>query len=100
MKITNCINCGAKLQSNVCDYCGTSYEKKEVEKLYFEDNIKLVKQDGDRKITLNVYGKDIDFYVANITSRPIFDEASYINDLSTRYYVRPHNNIEITLISY
>ena len=21
MKITNCINCGAKLQSNVCDYC-------------------------------------------------------------------------------
>ena len=91
MKITNCINCGAKLQSNICEYCGTSYEKKEVEKLYFEDNIKLVKQDGDRKITLNVYGKDIDFYICSIDYIPMgFD---ILKD-------RDRYEISVRLVSY
>lgn len=101
MKLTNCINCGAYLHSNKCEYCGTSYEKKEIEKFYVEDNIKLVKQDGNKKITLNVYGQDIDFYIASIQSKPIYDEVQYITDMSTKYYVRPiSENIEITLISY
>lgn len=26
MKAKTCINCGATLHSNICDYCGTEYE--------------------------------------------------------------------------
>ena len=101
MKITNCVNCGARLQSNVCEYCGSVYEKKEIKKYYYEDNIKVVKQDSDRKITLNIYGKDIDFYISSIQSHPIYDEVRYITDMSTKYYVAPIKEIiEIKLISY
>lgn len=101
MKLTNCINCGAYLHSNKCEYCGTEYDKKEVEKFYVEDNIKLVKQDGDRKITLNVYGRDIDFYIASITSMPIFNEVQWLDYKCSSYITGPvKDNIEIKLISY
>ena len=103
MKITNCVNCGARLQSNICEYCGSVYEKKEIKKYYYEDNIKLVNQEGDRKITLNIYGKDIDFYIANITSRsiPTFDEIQWLDGSHSYCMSRPdsRDNIEITLIS-
>lgn len=28
MEMTNCVNCGAPLHGNICEYCGTEYGQK------------------------------------------------------------------------
>lgn len=58
MKAKTCINCGAPLHSNVCDYCGTEYE--------LDDNCNHTqkgKQINDFIYELDIQGKPYRFYV-------------------------------------
>jgi hypothetical protein len=52
VKAKTCINCGAPLHSNVCDYCGTEYE--------IEDNCNH-KQKGKQINELDVQEKQEPF---------------------------------------
>lgn len=41
--MTNCVNCGAPLHGNICEYCGTEYNLK----LENEDSVKDIYEDVD-----------------------------------------------------
>ena len=56
--LTNCLNCGAPLNSAKCSYCGTVYD--------LDQKIKFVGQLEDNYVTLNVYGQDVMFYIGDL----------------------------------
>ena len=68
MKAKTCINCGAALRSNVCDYCGTEYE--------LDDNCNHTqkgKQINDFIYELDIQGKPYRFYVDDMQINADFD---------------------------
>lgn len=92
MKLYNCINCGAILKGNICEYCGTNYnkEKPEAEVLY---------QDGDQEICITLYGKKLHCYIGEVELDNIF-----IKDTTTTFQnnFRFRSNkhyVKMTLIS-
>lgn len=61
MKAKTCINCGAPLHSNICDYCGTEYE--------IDDNCNHTqngKQINEFIYELEIQGKPYRFYVGDM----------------------------------
>lgn len=61
MKAKTCINCGAPLHSNVCDYCGTEYE--------LDGNCNHTqkgKQINEFIYELDIQGKTHRFYVGKV----------------------------------
>ena len=55
--MTNCVNCGAVLHGNKCDYCGTEYNG---------DNV-IARFDRDDALgTLTVHGKSFDVYIGSM----------------------------------
>lgn len=60
-----CINCGAPIHSNICEYCGTEYELDE------KQNCKQKgKQINDFIYELEIDGIKHSFYVGNIQVTP------------------------------
>ena len=66
MKLTNCVNCGAPLQSNVCAYCGTTYEN---------DNVAATFGKDDFKGTLKVGDKEYEVYLAEMEGHYIWGDS-------------------------
>lgn len=66
--MTNCINCGAILHGDKCEYCGTTYSD---EKVYAEfkpnDCVGIMKL-GDEEINV---------YISNMESNVIFQDPTY-----------------------
>ena len=68
MTAKTCINCGAPLHSNICDYCGTEY------KLDEENNhLQKGKQINDFIYELDIQGKPYRFYVGDVQTSTIAD---------------------------
>ena len=68
MKAKTCINCGAPLHSNICDYCGTEYE--------IDDNCNHTqkgKQINEFIYELEIQGKPYRFYVGDMQISTVID---------------------------
>lgn len=69
--MTNCVNCGAVLHGNKCEYCGTEYDGNRIfanfEKDDYTGTIKL----GNEKI--NVYVGSMESNAVNIVSCTTLD---------------------------
>ena len=68
MKAKTCINCGAPLHSNICDYCGTEYE--------IDDNCNHTqkgKRINDFIYELDIQGKPYRFYVGEVEVNKLTD---------------------------
>ena len=63
--MTNCINCGAPLQGNQCEYCGTKYNLGAVFAEF---------QNTDYMGTFKVDGEEIKVYISSMESRAIGGE--------------------------
>lgn len=65
----NCINCGAILTSNKCEYCGTVYETDS------ENNINLGTDSvNGLTVTLTISGEKHKFYVSEVDLRYVGGE--------------------------
>lgn len=60
---TNCINCGAPLHSDKCDYCGTEYTLNEFGQI------------KEYIIKLNILGEEKEFYIGDIEKHKICSNA-------------------------
>lgn len=58
--MTNCINCGAILHGDKCEYCGTEYNQRGIEATFNTDDFMGV---------MNVNGEDINVYIAKMEAR-------------------------------
>lgn len=58
--MTNCINCGAILHGDKCEYCGTEYNHRGIEATFNSD---------DFMGTMNVNGEEINVYIAKMEGR-------------------------------
>ena len=67
---TNCINCGAPLHNEKCEYCGTEYHL---------DNFGQI---NEYKVKLNILGKEKYFYISNVETHSIYGDCS--RDISGR----------------
>lgn len=63
MTQTNCINCGAPLKNQKCEYCGTEY--------YLD----TLGQINEYKIKVNIMGQEKDFYISKIEKQSIFGDS-------------------------
>lgn len=63
MKQTNCINCGAPLHNEKCDYCGTEY--------HLDNNGQI----NEYKVKLNIMGEEKEFYISKVEKNAIFGDA-------------------------
>ena len=70
MKAKMCINCGAPLHSNVCEYCGTEYELDEN-----NNNKNSGKQINDYVFELEINGEKSSFYLDELTVEDVFLDA-------------------------
>jgi hypothetical protein len=57
---TNCINCGAPLHNEKCDYCGTEYHL---------DNCGQI---NEYKVKINILGQEKEFYIGRIERHSLF----------------------------
>lgn len=62
MKQTNCINCGAPLHNEKCDYCGTEY------------NLGNSGYINEYIVKINILGQEKDFYIGKIEKQSIFGD--------------------------
>lgn len=68
MKAKSCINCGAPLHSNICDYCGTEYE--------IDNNCNHTqkgKQINEFIYELDINGKPQQFYLGDVEVEKCID---------------------------
>lgn len=68
MKAKTCINCGAPLHSNVCDYCGTEYELDEE-----NNHTQKGRQINEFIYELDIQGKPYQFYVGKVEVNKLTD---------------------------
>lgn len=59
--MTNCVNCGAVLKGNVCEYCGTRYT----------DNKLTVDIENGFTGKLRIADKVYEVYLADVDAKPI-----------------------------
>ena len=59
---TNCINCGAPLHSDKCEYCGTEY------------HIDNYGQINEYKVKLNILGEEKKFYIGKVEKNSIYGD--------------------------
>ena len=62
-----CINCGAQLHSNVCEYCGTEYELDDN-----NNNKNSGKQISDYIFELEINGEKSNFYLDKLNVENMF----------------------------
>lgn len=60
--MTNCINCGAVLHGNICEYCGTEYNNGVIVANF---------QNSDYTGVLKIGNEEIPVYIANMKSHMI-----------------------------
>lgn len=78
MKRTNCINCGALLHGDVCEYCGTDYRSQDEEKILNEID-DILKDDEVEEVSdvpyieLEVYGERGKYYIGDIETNRIYN---------------------------
>ena len=64
--MTNCVNCGAILHGNKCEYCGTEYVGNKIGLNFNENELHGV---------LTIQDKQYDVYLASMDATPIFNDA-------------------------
>lgn len=68
----NCINCGAVLHGNKCEYCGTEYSENGI-------NAKSISNENDNMINGQAYlmlnGEKIDVYVSHEETHKMFSRS-------------------------
>lgn len=64
--MTNCVNCGAVLKENICEYCGTRYTDK-----------KMTVDLGTNELTgeLKIGEKIFKVFLGHVEAEPIIEEA-------------------------
>lgn len=64
--MTNCVNCGAAIKGNVCEYCGTRYTDK-----------KMTVDLGTNELTgeLKIGEKIFEVYLGHVEAEPIIEGA-------------------------
>lgn len=93
--MTNCINCGAILTSNKCEYCGTEYKTDKKNNVNIEGNVV-----DDFIVNLTINGLTSKFYIAEtITTQPDIDVFRDSNEKLMRS-IKPHKSRKLTLIEY
>lgn len=60
--MTNCINCGAVLHGDKCEYCGTEYRNRGIRASFDPNNYMG---------TMNVGADEVSVYIANMEARLI-----------------------------
>lgn len=60
--MTNCVNCGAVLHGNRCEYCGT---------VYSDNSVVASFEEGDLTGTFSVGGKTYNVYVGDVETTVI-----------------------------
>lgn len=73
MRIKNCVNCGAPLRGQKCDYCGTEYGENGDVRVSFDDSTGIVK----------VGGQEYKCYVSQMEIHPLVS-ANAGRDMSGR----------------
>lgn len=94
VKPMNCINCGAVLTSNKCEYCGTVYETDS------ENNINLGTDSVNGfTVTLTISGEKHKFYVSDVDVRYVGGNIYYDENGNLCRKV-PVAKRKLTLIEY
>lgn len=92
--MTNCINCGAILTSNKCEYCGTEYKTDK------NNNINLKgKTIDDYTVELEINGQVCKFYIADMQVNTMGGETLYGNDGKLKR-TTPHTSRKLILVQY
>lgn len=92
--MTNCINCGAVLTSNKCEYCGTIYETDDKNNVNLQGNTI-----NDYTVELVIEGQKCLFYVSEIDIiNGEFD--AYRDSNGNIYKQQPRKRRKLTLIQY
>lgn len=86
--MTNCINCGAVLHGNVCEYCGTEYNNAAVVANF---------NNSDYMGTLRIGKEEIPVYIGDMESRMI-DSESYTDCNGWLHREMPKMKRKFTLI--
>ena len=87
--MTNCINCGAVLRGNKCEYCGTEY---------LADGIHASFGEKDWQGTLTVGGNTYEVYIGNMECK-VIDGPLSGRMMDGRYYRdKPVQKHKFTLI--
>lgn len=86
--MTNCINCGAILRGNICEYCGSEYKN---------GTISADFQSDDYMGTLRIGNEEIPVYIGNMESRMI-DSEPYTDCNGYLHRDKPKMKRKITLI--
>lgn len=90
--MTNCINCGAILTSNKCEYCGTEYDLDKHNNVNLQGNTI-----NDYTVELVINGEKIKFYIASID---ITHNVDVDRDNDGHLYYDGKKKRKLTLIQY
>ena len=92
--MTNCINCGAVLTSNKCEYCGTIYKTDDKNNVNLQGNAI-----NDYTVELVIDGQVCTFYVSEID---VFHDVldTYRDVQGNIYRQQPRKRRKLTLIEY
>ena len=86
--MTNCINCGAILHGNVCEYCGTEYNNNGITASFNPNDYTGIMKLGNEEITV---------YIGSMESHLISGE-SYRDCTGTLHGDRPKIKRKFTVI--
>ena len=64
MRLTNCVNCGAPLHGNKCEYCGTEYTA--------DDGITAKFADGSSFGTLEIGSAKYECYIGSMEAHQLY----------------------------
>lgn len=86
--MTNCVNCGAILRGNKCEYCGTEYNSSAIVANF---------QSNDYMGTLRIGNEEIQVYIGNMESHMI-DSEPHTDCSGYLHRERPKMKRKFTLI--
>lgn len=75
--MTNCVNCGAVLRGNKCEYCGTEYDENGIFANFGKDDYIGTIKLGNEEV--NVYVGSMESNVVNLISCTTLDGRTYID---------------------
>ena len=90
MKPTNCVNCGAILQSRKCEYCGTEYSESGIFANFGKDDYFGTMKLGDEEIKV---------YISHMESN-LFSEGCYRDSKGMLHRGKKRMIRKFTVIEY
>lgn len=86
--MTNCVNCGAILCGNKCEYCGTEYKDNGIYANFNAD---------DYMGTMNLGSEKINVYISSMESN-LIGEGSYLDSEGNLHRDKPKMKRKFTVI--